>query len=55
MSAVPEGQGSPEVVAPPGDTVAETLRNAFRDWVARLRSGDTIFGYTHTIVGDLQP
>ena len=39
--AAPEpGQGSPEVVAPRGDGVADTLREAFRDWVARLRAGD---------------
>jgi D-xylose transport system permease protein len=28
------------VVPPAGETVAETLREAFRGWVARLRSGD---------------
>jgi D-xylose transport system permease protein len=36
----PEGQGSTEVVAPHADTVAETLREALRTWVARLRSGE---------------
>ena len=36
----PEGQGSTEVVAPSGDTIAETLREALRTWVARLRSGE---------------
>jgi D-xylose transport system permease protein len=38
--AVPEGQGSPEVVQPQVDGVGETLRVAFRGWVARLRSGE---------------
>lgn len=36
----PQGQGSAEVVAPAGETIGETLREALRSWVARLRSGD---------------
>ena len=36
----PPGQGSTEVVPPAGDTIGETLREALRNWVARLRSGE---------------
>ncbi|MDF2750134.1 MAG: Xylose transporter, permease protein XylH [Gaiellaceae bacterium] len=36
----PAGQGSTEVVPPAGDTIGETLREALRTWVARLRSGE---------------
>jgi D-xylose transport system permease protein len=39
-SGAADGQGTTETVAPRGGTVAETLREAFRDWIARLRSGD---------------
>ncbi len=46
---VPEGQGSPEVVPPHGDTVVETLQAALRDWLGRLRSGD--LGALPIIVG----
>ena len=38
--AAPEAQGSTEVVPPQGDTVAETLRGAWSDWLRRLRAGD---------------
>ena len=36
----PPGQGSSEVVPPAGETVLETLREALRNWIARLRSGE---------------
>jgi D-xylose transport system permease protein len=36
----PDAQGSTEVVPPRGTSLGETLREAMRDWVARLRSGD---------------
>jgi D-xylose transport system permease protein len=38
--AAPEAQGSTEVVAPAGATLGETLLEALRGWVARLRAGD---------------
>jgi D-xylose transport system permease protein len=38
--AVPEAQGTTEVVPPQGDGVADTLRGAWHDWVRRLKAGD---------------
>ena len=37
---VQEGQGTPETIPPAGSTVGETLAQAWRDWVSRLRSGE---------------
>jgi len=36
----PDAQGTTEVVPPRGDTVAETLLEAWREWLRRLRAGD---------------
>ena len=42
MSApvAPEAQGSTEVVAPESDSLGDTLREAWRTWLRRLRAGD---------------
>jgi D-xylose transport system permease protein len=36
----PEAQGSTEVVAPETDSLRDTLREAWRTWLRRLRAGD---------------
>jgi D-xylose transport system permease protein len=36
----PEAQGSTEVVAPESDSLGDTLREAWRTWLRRLRAGD---------------
>ena len=36
----PEAQGSTEVVAPEGESLGDTLREAWRTWLRRLRAGD---------------
>lgn len=42
MSApvAPEAQGSTEVVAPESESLGDTLREAWRTWLRRLRAGD---------------